>query len=238
MNANGIRIGLRAALACFAALAAVGVVAFLCPVGPRQIQPAGMTPIRDDELAERYLPRFSSPPEFGPILAVYYRAATDENGFIRIAYHPVWGRERNDAPGLAPFLSRILYTGGLSLQRLAYGLGDIECIGLTVDPSSLAVVGLEYETAEGYSSSDFDVRHAMITAKGPFSPPLRFRVVSWNHLFTLEDGVSADYGSRDLATGLAYFSSALWSRYSMTKGRETFVKKDRAHFAWELQAAR
>jgi len=238
MKANGARRGLVAALACLAVLAAAVAVAFLYPIGPRELPPVGTAPIRDDALAARYLPRFSSPPGFGLIRSVYYRASTDKDGFIRIAYHPVWALERNDAPGLAPFLSRILYTGGLSLQRLAYGMEDIECIGLTVDPSNQAIVELEYETAEGYSSSNFDVQHGTVVEKGPFALPLRFRVISWNHLFALEGGASAAYVSPEPPAGLSYFSPELWSRYSMTKGRETPVRKDRAHFAWELEAVR
>lgn len=40
-------------------------------------------------MAALYLSSFECPPEYGPILAVYYRAAKDESGKIHIAYHPL-----------------------------------------------------------------------------------------------------------------------------------------------------
>jgi hypothetical protein len=221
--------------AFLAAFLAAG--AYFIPIRAGERLPGGFTPIRDDSLAARYLPGFSCPPEFGPIQAVFYRAAREANGLVRIAYHPVWARESNSAPGLGPFLSRILYTGGLSLHGLYYGKGDIECIGLTIDPSSGAVIEIAYETAEGYSSSKYGVRHKRMVAKGVFPPRPLFRVVSWNHLFALVDVAPSFSDSPGTARVLSYFSPALWSDYSMSKGRETLIKKDRAHFSWELGTA-
>lgn len=161
------------------------------PAGEKEAPPAGYTPLRDDDLAARYRPVFHCPAEFGPILAVYYRAARDDVGLIHIAYHPLWTGERNDTKAFWPFLSRILYTGGLSLQRLMYGPGDIETIGLAIDPASGKIVEVEYETAADYDPSSFSVKHQEVSLKGSFDPPLHFQVISWNHLFRLEEDRAA-----------------------------------------------
>lgn len=172
--------------AVVAVLAAFLLFVLYYPAGKKKAPPIGYTPIRDDALAARYQPLFDCPAQFGPILAVYYRAAKDESGIIHIAYHPLWAKEENNAPGLGAFLSRYLYTGGLSLQRLMFGPGDIEAIGLAIDPKASSIVQIDYETAAHYDPSSFSVTHKAISQKGNFAPPLRFAVVSWNHLFALE----------------------------------------------------
>ena len=169
------------------------------PAGEKEAPPAGYSPLRDDDLAARYRPVFDCPAEFGPILAVYYRAARDDSGLIHIAYHPLWAEERNDTKSFWPFLSRILYTGGLSLQRLMYGPGDIETIGLAIDPASGKIVDVEYETAADYDPSRFSVKHQEVSLKGSFDPPLHFRVISWNHLFALEEGRATEPGNGALS---------------------------------------
>jgi len=169
------------------------------PAGEKEAPPAGYTPLRDDDLAARYRPVFDCPTEFGPILAVYYRAARDDSGLIHIAYHPLWAGERNDTKAFWPFLSRILYTGGLSLQRLMYGPGDIETIGLAIDPASGKIVEVDYETAADYDPSRFGVKHQEVTLKGSFDPPLHFQVISWNHLFRLEEDRATELGNGALS---------------------------------------
>ncbi|MEN6499046.1 MAG: hypothetical protein ABFC65_00755 [Rectinema sp.] len=226
------------------------------PAGGKEAPPAGYSPLRDDDLAARYRPVFVCPTEFGPILAVYYRAAQDDSGLIHIAYHPLWAGERNNTKAFWPFLSRILYTGGLSLQRLMYGPGDIETIGLAIDPASGKIVEVEYETAADYDPSRFGVKHQEVSLKGSFDPPLHFRVISWNHLFRLEEDRAAVPGtgvlSAELASGeatsaelasdeassaeaapLSYFTPELWAKYAIWKNPETILRKDRAHFPWE-----
>lgn len=207
------------------------------PTGKKETPPAGYTPIRDDALAARYKPVFDCPPEFGPILAVYYRAARDESRILHIAYHPVWARERNDTKAWGAFLSRCLYTGGLSLQRAMFGKGDIESIGLAIDPASGEVIEIDYETAADYTPSSFSVKHLNVVKKEPLTPPLRFRVVSWNHLFSLEENLPASLERQDVKIPLSYFTSELWAAYAMWKNPETLLRKDRAHFVWERGVA-
>ncbi len=216
-----------------------GLAAFvvIVPVAERAPPPAGFVPFRDDALAARFRPRLDCPADFGAIEAVYYRAAWDDAGLIHLAYHPAWARERNEAPGFGPFLSRTLYTGGLSLQRAMFGKGDIESIGLKVDPVSWSILEVEYETAKDYDPSAFSVTHENVVAKGPLVPPLAFKVVSWNHLFSLEKGGSpASLSGSSRPEPLLYFSAALWSGYAMWKNPETRLRKDRAHFDWERGA--
>ncbi|MCE5255489.1 MAG: hypothetical protein LLF89_01425 [Spirochaetaceae bacterium] len=245
----------------FAVIVAILLVivcfAIFYPTGKKEIPPEGYVPLRDDRMAARYMPVFDCPPEFGPILAVYYRAAIDNAGIVHIAYHPSWARERNDTKAFAPFLSRILYTGGLSIQRLMYGPGDIEAVALAIDLSSGKIMEVDYETAADYDPSSFSVRHQAVSLKGSFDPPLRFRVTSWNHLFALADNQkiqtpanAADQASANAAAlagapggpasvsgaPLSYFTPELWTKYSMWKNPETILRKDRAHFVWERGA--
>jgi hypothetical protein len=246
------RRGIVVAVSIVAALAAVSIAAFLVPTGPRMNPPEGFIPFRDDALASRYCPVFIEGAGDEAPLAIHYRAARDAEGLIHIAYHPLWAREYNPNSGLGPFLSRTFYTSGLSLQRLMYGRGDIESIGLTVDPSG-RVVKAEYETAKGYDPHAFSVKHSVVAEEGELTPPLVFAVMSWNHLFSRDPAnsgpraicppgmtsyaidVGALPGSKKVP--LSYFSQALWRRYAIWKNPETFIRKDRAHFAWERGAA-
>ena len=221
------------------AACALSLVAFMLfsPSGPKRAPSEGYTPLRDDALAARYRPLIDCPPEFGSLLALYYRAAKDSGGLVHIAYHPLWAREVNNAPGFSPFLSRSLYTGGLSLQRLMYGKGDIESIALTLDPASGELRHVDYETAEGYSPSQFSVTHKAVGVAGPFALPLRFRVVSWNHPFSLDKDAPAPAGQEGADAPLVYFGPSLWREDSMMKDPNTRIRKDRAHFEWEEKAA-
>jgi len=241
------------------------VVCVLCvfwPTGKKQALPEGYTALRDDALARRYCPVFETSPDFGPIVAILYRAARDGAGKLYIAYHPIWKMETNNSSGLGPFLSRTIYTGGLSLQRAMFGKGDVESIGVTIDQGEIA--GLEYETAKDYDPSAFSVQHLPVKEEGRVDLPLRFRIVSWNHLFSRlgtdasaaalagiagagagrESGKSEVFapegievpGARSVPFG--YFTEKLWSEYAMWKNPETILRKDRSHFIWERGAAR
>ena len=193
----------------------------------------GWTPIKDDALAARFAPEFRCPSEFGPVAALYYRAALDAEGRIHIAYHPVWERERNDTKSFMAFLSRALYTGGLSLQRIMFGMKDIESVALTLDGEREHILEAIYETARDYDPRAFGVKHEKKTASGPFELPLRFEVISWNHLFEL----SAQRGDEAARLEPEYFSPELWKAFGMWKNPETALKKNRAHFEWERVAA-
>ncbi|MFA5852259.1 MAG: hypothetical protein WC820_06135 [Spirochaetales bacterium] len=212
------------------------VIAF-CPRGEKESPPSGYTFIRDDAMAALYQPSFYCPPGYGSILAIYYRAAKDESGTIHIAYHPLWARERNDAKAWGAFLSRWLYTGGLSLQRAMFGKGDIETIGLTIDPSEGTIIQIDYETAADYDPRSFSVKHLNVIKTGRFKSPLRFSVVSWNHLFSLDGKVPASLNTPASTIPLAYFTPELWSKYAIWKNPETLLRKDRAHFVWERGVA-
>ena len=225
--------------------------------------PDGYTALRDDVLARRYCPVFESPSSFGPIVAIYYRAARDGAGNLHVAYHPVWKRELNNSSGLGPFLSRAIYTGGLSLQRAMFGKGDVESIGVTIDQVG-EIAGLEYETAKDYDPEAFSVKHLPVKEEGQVSLPLRFRIVSWNHLFirigseaasailagTAGTGAAREPEAYEVfaaegsvvpdvrAVPFRYFSERLWSEYAMWKNPETILRKDRAHFVWERGTVR
>ena len=212
-------------------VALIGFV-FFAPTGSAEGMPAGFSPLRDDALANRFQPVFICPPEYGPIVAIYYRAATDASGLVHIAYHPVWSSERNDSAGLAPFFSRALYTGGLSLQRLMFGKGDVESVALSIDHGSGTVVAIQYERAKDYDPSSFSVTHEEVEERGDFTLPLVFEVMSWNHLFSHSKAI-VEEGSQ---VPVQYFTPALWQEYGMQKYPPTRVRKDRAHFAWERGA--
>lgn len=235
-KARNFLVGLLALAVSFAALS-------FFPSGKKGAPPAGYLPFRDDALAARYRPVFDCPEAYGPILAVYYRAAREAgaarsagDGLIHIAYHPVWARERNGAPGLKPFLSRALYTGGLSLQRAMFGKGDVESVALTIDPASGSVLEIRYETARAYSPSDFSVSHEMVVESHPPAGRPLFSVVSWNHLFRLE-GAAGEARAEAERAPLGYFSERLWRGYEMWKNPETLLRKNRAHFVWERASA-
>jgi hypothetical protein len=125
-----------------------------------------------------------------------------------------------------------------------YGKGDVESVGLVVDPAAGEVLEADFETAANYKPTDFSVKHQAVVEKGPLATPLRFRVISWNHLFSLEKSSGA---ARSPATGqaaegstagpvLSYFTPELWASYAMWKNPQTLLRKNRAHFVWERGA--
>ena len=254
MKRNAAVWGLSIALLALS----LGGFCFCWPTGKKEIPPGGYVAFRDDALARRYCPFFETSPSFGPIVAIYYRAARDGAGNLHFAYHPVWKGETNNSSGWGPFLSRTIYTGGLSLQRAMFGKGDVESIGVTIDQGG-EIAGLEYETAKDYDPGAFSVKHLPVKEEGKISLPLRFRVVSWNHLFiriggeataaipagTAGPGAGMVPGAYEVFTAeghgrpdartvpFGYFSERLWSEYAMWKNPETILRKDRAHFVWE-----
>ncbi|MBL8022003.1 MAG: hypothetical protein JNM27_20175 [Leptospirales bacterium] len=191
----------------------------------------GFEPLRDDALAQRYAPSIISPEEFDQPVALYYRAARS-NGKQYITYHFVWAGETNPAPGFFPWLNRSLYTGGLRLQKIMFGKGDVEMVSLVIDAAG-NLDEVIYETAENHDPSDFGVKHS--TVRTVAKPPLVFEVVSWNHLFLLKD--SADQRGTARLLRPEYFTQSLWEEYEMVKERETVLKRSRAHQAYERRAA-
>ena len=195
----------------------------------------GFEPLRDDALAARFAPVVVSGAFERPV-RLLYRAARDAAGRIRIVYHFVWEYERNSGPGFGPFMSRWIYTGGLGLQGIMFGKGDIETVSLVIGRGG-AVEELAYETAENYDPRDFGVRHRTVRVRAPEALPGALRVMSWNHLFeplvTESEGAS---GSR-AKLRCEYFTEALWKEYTMFKPVETFFRRSRAHEPFERVAA-
>jgi len=98
-------------------------------------------------LALVHLPGLRSPAAYGAPIAVKYRAARRSDGIVFIGYHFIWEREENPAPGLGPALSRALYTGGLSLQRLMFGKGDVELVIVELEADDRALAPWELKPA-------------------------------------------------------------------------------------------
>ena len=119
-----------------------------------------------------------------------------------------------------------------------YGKGDIESVGLTIDTAKREILEAEYETAAGYKPTSFGVSHLKVVRKGPLAPPLRFTVMSWNHLFALEEGAAKVPSAAVAVPPLSYFTPELWNDYAMWKNPETLLRKDRAHFIWERGSVR
>lgn len=244
---TGIAVFAALPAAIVAALFAVLLAAaYFLPTDGGSPYPSGFTPIRDDTLAARFAPVFIEGDAVNPVRSLYYRAARSDDGSILIAYHPVWAYEKNETgTGAGPILSRWVYTGGLSLQRLMFGKGDVETIAVRLD-SNLAPVTVWYEYPASYSVNDFSVRHATREAAYPAGGErLAFAVVSWNHLFDLAE--TADSGTANSAAAAEpavvsnlvpeYFSDALWTEYAMVKTRQTRIRKNRAHYPWERRSA-
>ncbi len=194
----------------------------------------GYTPVRVDSVAQRYVPIVIPDEKFDEPVRLLYRASRDTDGNLHLAYHFIWDKEENNAEGLMPFLSRNLYTGGLSLQRVMFGKGDAEVVGMVISPKD-RIMRLEYETAADYDQRDFSVKHKDVTVDGPVSTPVCFEVISWNHMFDYiknspgkcKDGVRLQ---------VEYFAKELWEEYTMFKREETMLKKNRAHFKWERES--
>ena len=196
----------------------------------------GFTPVKDDEAAGNYAPSLLSNDAFGFPQKCYYRAARDGSGNLHIAYHPVWENERNDSDGIMPFLSRMFYTGGLKIQHIMFGKGDVEVIAVTVNRRGIGTA-VEYERPKNYSPAAFTVQHEKVVLSGTFATIPAFRVSSWNHLFEKADGPPRT-GERAWQCQPEYFTDALWEEYTMVRLKETRLRKSRAHFDWERMPAK
>ena len=154
---------------------------------------------------------------------------------MHITYHYVWERELNLGSGWKPFLSRWLYTGGLGIQKITFGKGDIEQVSLIVNPRG-EVIQLIFETAESYSDINFGVRHKTITLDGKFRDHQVFDVMSWNHLFRLKENDEVELKDKLLPLLIpSYFTEALWQNYKMVKREEKLLSKNRAHLLYERE---
>ena len=194
----------------------------------------GYTPVRVDSVAQRYVPIVIPGEKFDEPVRLLYRASRDTDGNLHLAYHFIWDKEENNAEGLMPFLSRNLYTGGLSLQRVMFGKGDVEVVGMVISPKN-RIMRLEYETAADYDPRDFSVKHKDVTVDGPVSTPVCFEVISWNHMFDYKKS-STKKCKDGVRLQVEYFSKELWEEYTMFKREETMLKKNRAHFKWERES--
>ncbi|MCB1169378.1 MAG: hypothetical protein KDK25_03540, partial [Leptospiraceae bacterium] len=258
-------------------------------------------PLRDDSLALRFAPIIVAGKQDAPT-EMLYRLSQDASGNIHIAYFIVWESEINPAEGWGPFFSRWLYTGGLSLQKILFGPGDVEVIVMELAPSGsaegqgYALRGLSFETAINYDPRAFGVQHHTVRLKslsperlvpsaqqidstfrlaldkhanGSATPspgddaekgtaevhvelPLRFRVMSWNHMFQLVPNGTSSTGPmtgestaaslpgiisresvpssyREFRPGPAYFGQERWDHYRIFKPTESLLARNRAH---------
>ncbi len=194
----------------------------------------GYTPVRVGSVAQRYVPIVIPGESFDEPVRLLYRASRDTDGNIHLAYHFIWGKEENNAEGLMPFLSRNLYTGGLSLQRVMFGKGDVEVVGMVISPKG-RIIRLEYETAADYNPQDFSVKHKDVTVDGPLSTPVCFEIISWNHMFDFKKNPT-EKCKDGVRLQVEYFTKELWEEYTMFKPEETMLKKNRAHLKWERES--
>ena len=170
-----------------------------------------------------------APPE-----RILYRAATTENCTrLLLAYHIAWPFEQDPRPGWWPAFIRLVYTGGLRLQRVIYGPGDVEVIFLTIALPDKKIVRINYETAT-YDAKNGVVHVPQVVEEKdvPAYAPLHFRVISWNHLFKLEAGPPAA-NEKTYRFAPEPFTAELWSYYRMSKKVQTPLSMDRDYPAWE-----
>ncbi len=222
------------AVIIFAAIILYAFVKLTATVKVNETEIEGFTPVKMDEMAAKYAPVVLPSEQYEAPVRLLYRASKDDKGNIHLAYHYIWKNEVNKNDGLMPFLSRNLYTGGLSLQKVMFGKGDVEVVGMVIAPGG-RVVKVDYETAQNYDPGAFSVTHKDVTVDGPVTTPVCFRVISWNHMF---DYVTSNDGSCNDGIRLdpEYFTKELWDEYSMFKREETMLKKNRAHFKWERES--
>ncbi len=195
--------------------------------------------MKDAAAAAKHAPVLISNDTFGFPIKCLYRAARDEAGNLHIAYHPVWEYERNESGGLMPTLSRLIYTGGLRIQRIMFGKGDVEVITATIDPRG-KIIGIAYERPRDYNPSTFTVKHEKVKLERNFNTMPPFRVSSWNHLFELAEGPASTpaAGEKLWRCSPEYFTDDLWQEYTMVRLAETRLQKSRAHHPWERISAK
>ncbi len=192
-------------------------------------------PSRAAETARRHAPVFVQSEEIPATLErVLYRTATTDDGrSLLAAYHPVWDFEQDPRPGMGPALTRAFYTGGLKLQRVIYGKGDVEVVEMEIDLETDRVVRLYYETADyDQAGNVIHVDVNLADEKIPDVERLRFEVVSWNHMLDLM-GPGEDRDGRVYDLDPEPFTEKLWKEYRMTKKVRTPLSMDRRHPEWE-----
>ena len=196
----------------------------------------GWQPIKDDALAIKYQPQIYATNSTGLPTEIRYRAAKDIDGTIHIAYHVFWDNEQNPNDGFYPWLNRMIYTGGLGLQKIMFGKGDIEVIEIVID-SQGDVIECQYETAKSYDATAFSVSHEWVQVDHHIN--MGFEVISWNHLFDMKAQSELDQNPSLIKMDLAcsYFDDETWKEYEMFKETNTFLKKNRAHFDYERLSA-
>ncbi|MEM7180709.1 MAG: hypothetical protein AAF518_07340 [Spirochaetota bacterium] len=204
-----------------------------CSSIPTKKDVPGFSPIRDDSFAEKYRPFLLLADKEIPPEKLLYRASKDAQGNIHLAYHFVWAKEENTHSGFYPFLSRNLYTGGLSLQKVLFGKEDVELISLVMSPTR-EILQVTYEIPENYSPSDFSVKHRTVTEKDNLSFPLVFQVISWNHLVKR---IPSPAKKQLFSLPVRYFDRELWREYSMVKDSESTFNRHRAHRLYEREGA-
>lgn len=196
----------------------------------------GWQPIQDDALAIKYQPQIYADEAYGLPTEIRYRAAKDNDGNVHIAYHIFWDSEQNPNDGFYPWLNRMIYTGGLSLQKMMFGKGDIEVIEIAINPNG-TVIQCQYETAKSYDETAFSVSHEWVRADHHIN--MGFEVISWNHLFNMSPQTDLDQNHSLIKTNLkiSYFDDETWKAFEMFKETNTFLKKNRAHFEYERVSA-
>lgn len=192
------------------------------------------TPIEDDSLAKKFLPIILDSKEFGNPIQVLYRASKNDSGRIFLTYHFVWEKEENTESGFYPFLSRNIYTGGLSLQKTMFGKNDIELISFEIEKDK--IMSLEFETAENYDPKKFGVKHKHIKLIEEIKTPICFKIMSWNHLF--EDKPNFSCSEKPKLLEVNYFTEKLWNEYTMSKDKESFFSRNRAFKLYEREFVR
>jgi hypothetical protein len=207
-----------------------------CSSPPKKENPDSVpdfTPLKDDFFATSYLPKLMKNKEFGDPEAILYRLSLNRDGNKYITYHFVWEKEENTTSGFLPFLSRNIYTGGLSLQKSMFGKKDIELVSLIINPEG-EIIQIEYETAENYDPKSFGVKHKHITIETRTREIPAFKVISWNHLFDkIDTATEGEY----ISLNANYFTKALWEEYTMTKESPGFFSRNRAQKPYELEYA-
>jgi len=215
-------------------LIVAGVVAFwvLRPLRDSDLSLEGFSPLRDDRLAAQFVPVIKPHALYGKPERLFYRMGKSATGEIHIAYHPLYSDERNPHAGFGAAMSRVIYTGGLSLKDIMFGPADIELIEIVLDLNRTAVK-ISYEDADRYSPKSFSVRHLPRSFVNP-PRPFCFAVASWNHMFALEPPASC---SQKEALAPEYFTEAEWQKYKMIKKTEAMLRRNRRHRAYERAPA-
>ena len=190
-----------------------------------QEEPGEFQMVKDDELAQRYCPVIVQGEGIEPEpSAIYYRMAS-QGERIFIAYHIVWAYEKGEGKGFEKLWNKLFYTGGLKLQKVIFGPGDVEAIEIVIDREKRDMLRLRYERAghQGVEKTAEELR-------GIEKPYLE--VTTWNHMFELISPEETS-GKRVYSLKPEYFTEELWRYYKITKKHKHLLSQPRAHFSWE-----